>query len=298
MSSSMSVQFRSQRRYVYLRLLSVMLCFLYASACSVSQRNESPDNAVLVLGSLHGWMLDHPHYKLPVFVDVIERFRPDVILTEVRPEHLGAIDGSIDGGIEQALVYAIGELRGVPVVAVDWFDDAYIAAIMAESAISRPVLESAQAHLWPTYQEILASGTFEAIQSAETQAIARKLYDLDDQYGSGVYNRRNRRICQNAVSQLNELHGKRALIVFGLDHKYFLDDCVVQAGNRLEVAPATSGTKQLPGDIRDRAVLHVRASKAALQEKLANGFYSKTYAERLTNKVSSFDRWIDRLSSD
>jgi hypothetical protein len=243
-------------------------------------------------------MLDHPHYTLPVFVDAIERFRPDVILTEVRPEQPGPVDGSIDGGIEQALVYAIGELRGVPVVAVDWFDDAYIAAIMAEQAVSRPVLESAQAPLRQTYQQVLASGTFEAMQSAETSAIVHKLYDLFDQFGSGVYTTRNRRICQNVVSRLSELHGKRVLIVFGLDHKYFLDDCVAQAGNHLAEAPAASGTKPLSADIRERALLHVRDSKTALQERLANGVYSKIYAERLTNKVPSFDRWIDRLSSD
>lgn len=46
----------------------------------------------------------------------------DIIFTEVRPQFPGPIEGSIDGGIEQSIVYAYGKLHNIEVVPIDWFD--------------------------------------------------------------------------------------------------------------------------------------------------------------------------------
>jgi hypothetical protein len=288
----------SQRQRTFrTRLLRAVFLLPLITGCSALDVAGKRLNEVLVLGSLHGYMLEHPYYTLPVFVAAIERFRPDVILTEVRVDHPGPVDGSIDGGVEQALVYAVGDLRGYRVVPADWFDDAFIGAMADQDREVRPDLELATAFARAKYQEVIDRGSFAALQGESTQALVRNLYALEEKYGEGTSSKRNERICQNVIGQLAKLHGKRVLVVFGLDHKYFLEDCVRQHGDQAAAVPDVSETSSLPEDVRDRAASYVRESKAVLQARLASGYYAKIYAERLKDKASDFDRWIAKLSA-
>jgi len=291
--------FRTAGHCYALRIACAALGLLLLAGCSVQPGHDDGQrpNTVLVLGSLHGYMLAHPHYSLPVFVAAIERFRPDVILTEVRVGHPGPLEGSIDGGIEQTLVYAMGDLRGYAVVPADWFDDDFVAAMMKDDPVRRPEIEAALASVRTQYQEVIAGGSFEALQGESTQTLVRKLYKLEDLDGGGLMARRNERVCQNIVGQLGKLHGKRVLVVFGLDHKYFLDDCVRQHGDQVAAPPDVSGATSLPRDVRDRAVAYVLDSKAMLQARLASGYYSTTLAKRVTDKLAAFDRWIGKLTA-
>ena len=278
------------------RLLLAAACLLLAAGYAGLHVKEERPNSVFVLGSLHDYMLDHPHYTLPVFVAAIERFRPDVILTEVRSDYPGPIDGSIDGGIEQSLVYAVGELQGFRVVPTDWFDDELIRALVSEelNSLSDPDLAIAS----KKYVELFKHASFSTLQGEETQALVRDIYRRQEMHGEMLSSTRNEHICQNISDQLAKLHGKRVLVVFGLDHKYFLEDCVRRHGDQVALPPDVSTTSSLPEDVRDRALSYVRASKAALKERLATGYYSTVYAERLKGKLPDFDEWIGTLSSN
>ncbi len=107
----------------------IVLLTLGLISCSNLSSEEKKENTIFVLGPLHGYMLKNPQYTLKEFIRAIDQFHPDLILTEVRPEFPGAFEGTIDGGIEQGLVYAWGDLRDIPVVAVDWFNDDFVAAM-------------------------------------------------------------------------------------------------------------------------------------------------------------------------
>lgn len=300
MARASLILFRPPGNARAIRLACTATVLLLIAGCSVLPVHDAErrPNTVFVLGSIHGYMLKHPHYTLPVFVAAIERFRPDVILTEVRVDHPGPLEGGIDGGIEQALVYAMDDLRGYEVVPADWFDDAFVAGMMKSDQVHRPEIEVALASVQAQYQEIIGGGSFEAMQDANTQALVRKLYELEESDGAGLMTNRNERICQNIVGQLAKLHGKRILVVFGLDHKYFLDDCVRRHGDQVVAPPDVSGSPPMPKDVRDRGMSYVRDSKAMLQARLAGGYYSTTMAKRLTDKLAAFDRWISKLNSE
>ena len=86
--------------------------------------DDAAGMTVFTLGTLHEAMLSNPNYSMLDFQKAIISYKPTYILTEVRSEYPGPIEGAIDGGIKQSLVYAIADKLGVKLIAVDWFDDA------------------------------------------------------------------------------------------------------------------------------------------------------------------------------
>jgi hypothetical protein len=174
-------------------------------------------NSFFVLGSLHGYMLKNPQYSLREFIGAIVAFKPDLILTEVRAEHSGAAEGSIDGGIEQSIVYAFGDETNTPVIPVDWFEEPSL-------EISHPELEQEARALVGEYQKQILEGSFPELQGMKTQDLVRSIYRISEKHGEIGARQRNEKICENIKVALSDIYGKRILIIFGLDHKHFLED--------------------------------------------------------------------------
>lgn len=80
-------------------------------------------NKVSTLGTLHDIFLTNPNFGLKEFTSALYQFKPDVILSEVLTENPNAADASIDGGIEQSIVYAYAKENSIPVKPTDWFDE-------------------------------------------------------------------------------------------------------------------------------------------------------------------------------
>ena len=142
------------------------------------------ENTVSTLGSLHGHMISNPKYSIKAFYNALRSFNPDVILTEVRSDHANVIDGAIDGGIEQALVYAFGSEELVPIVAVDWFDDDQIKLLDEEN--SRPIAEEVQSEINEIQQNLFAiakEGSLTEANSEDLQFAMARMYDLYERQG-------------------------------------------------------------------------------------------------------------------
>jgi hypothetical protein len=246
-------------------------------------------------------MLKHPHYRLREFIGAIDHYHPDVILNEVRPNHAGAAEGSIDGGIEQSIVYAYAEPKGIPVIPVDWFDENFIKQMKSEDA---KLSDKAKAKLKPLedhYNKLFKTGTFEELQSASTQTLVRKLYAAYEEAGLLSSRERNERICENIVHALQDQHSKRVLIVFGLDHKYFQEDCIKRTGNQsLDVSEAFDLKKieqfKVSRDLRERSIKNITASEALLKSRLAGGTYQGELKSKLIGKVSDYAKWLAAVS--
>ena len=180
-------------------------------------------NQVYTLGSLHSRMLTHPHYTLPVFIQAMELFHPDLILTEVRSDQPGPDEGCIDGGIEQGIVYAYGTIHKVPVIAVDWFDDDYDKRMDSSVIKFSPIIKKKLGQLESSYTKIVENGSFQEIQGRSTEDLVEQAYETEEQNGDKFARERNDHICKHIDEALAGKHGLKVLIVFGLDHKYFFD---------------------------------------------------------------------------
>jgi hypothetical protein len=157
------------------------------------------------------------------------------------------------------------------VIPVDWFDDEFIAEGLKEDA--KPNLE-----------------------------LKKTVGPLKVEYGQVGDKIRNEHICQNISTAIEGTRGKRVMVVFGLDHKYFLNDCLEKAGNRILPVEELVSTKnseyyQVDAAIKREALKNISAAKALLQKQLRENFYKGLLKERLGNKLKSFDQWISTVSA-
>src|SRR5262245_33401090 len=103
-------------RYFFLALPFLLTC---------STTPSKIQSQVYVLGTIHGNMLDNPANGVRHFVTALYVLSPTLIINESRPEFPGPVEGIIDGGPEQGLVYAYAMENKIPIVGADWFDDAF-----------------------------------------------------------------------------------------------------------------------------------------------------------------------------
>ncbi|NUM88858.1 MAG: hypothetical protein HUU37_06620 [Bdellovibrionales bacterium] len=249
------------------------------------------------MGTLHDQFLRNPQYGLAHFASALAQFSPDVILAEALPG-FPAIEGAIDGGIEQAVVLAFAEEAGVSVVPVDWFDDEFIRAADAEFQGITPALKEVVEPLYEEYKNAFSTRPLLEMNGSEWLGKIRKIYALLEENGLVMSRKRNERICRNLAGALAALRGKRVLVLFGLDHKFFLDDCVKGIPAQKLIQPAewysdaAVGQSGAGGSLWERSVANLEAARDLLVARLENGHYSRDIAERLKKKLPRFDAWI------
>lgn len=257
-------------------------------------------NAFFVLGSLHGKMLKHPHYNLRSFVDAMAAFDPDIILTETRPEHPGPENGSIDGGIEQSLIYAYSKVKGKQVVEVDWFDDDFLEKMQKEDSVPDAEFDRKSKPLEARYEMILKTGTFPEIQGQATQDLIRDIYSLQEKHGRMQSRRRNEKICINVDNAVRTMKGKRVLVIFGLDHKYFIDDHLSSKGNHLvplkqfeqSIKPGSTSS-----ELKVQALRNIESAENLLRSRLGGEYYRGAMKENLSKKLESFKNWREAVTT-
>ena len=277
------------------KALLISLLALLSGCASGAVKNGDP-KSIYVLGSIHGNMLDQQNNSLRDFVVALYLYEPTVILTETRPENRGAIEGTIEGGGEQSLVYAFAGLSGARVIPVDWFDDEYNRTAAGEDARMSPLLREEVAPVVARFREIVQTGTFEESQSVETQKLIRRRYDMLAREGLTSLRQRDKKICANIEAQKPRLGGERVLIVFGLAHKYALEDCLWDLSLKpLSIDRWYDATKahliNIPMELRADAVKTQKSARDLLARRLQRNHY-KTDVENMKDKLSELDAWI------
>lgn len=289
------------KKYIHALLITALVP---VSGCVTTEKTTSANtpNQVFVLGSLHTGMLTQPNYTVREFVGAIDSFAPDMILTEARMNRPGPIEGSVDGGVEQSLVYAYGSLSNVPVQAVNWFADNQLELVRAENAKEPASLKKKVAPLSREYENLIRTGSFMDLQSEKTQNLVRRIYTTYEKGGSTLSLKRNKRICENVTKALKLMEGKRVVIVFGLDHKYALEDCAKAAGAKVNSASSfltqakLSGYK-IPDPLREMSVTNIVTAGKFLRQELTKGKYRGAQRVQLEAKLSTFPDWIDSIQS-
>ena len=288
-------------------VIRALRIFLYGAVsiltgCASTSHRESDMNTVATLGSLHARMLRNKIYSLNDFAAAIDSFKPDIILTEVRPAFPGPIEGSIDGGIEQSLVYAIAEESGAEVRPVDWFDDELISRMEREGRGLNPHQVSQIELLQKKYVETIETGSIFQLNSQQVQNQVRELYAMYESFHLSASKSRNEKICLNIQKELRTIRGKRVLIIFGLDHKFYIEDCVSED----DQAKISSMSEWFNMDqrnaftmntaIKNRTVENMKAAEKLLRIRVRSNFYSNDLKPRLAKKLESFGDWIEVIS--
>lgn len=275
-------------------LYTVLTSILFLSCTSLITKNTP---SVYVLGSIHGGMLDEPKYSLQDFISILYLYKPTLILAEVRPEYTDAIDGVIHGAAEQSIVYAYAKDSGVKVVPVDWHNDEN----NLEDAEDYKKAKAFKKEIQPLFDQFVKKiRSLAESQSLETQNIVRKRYDVMASHGLTALRKRDSHICENIKKQKDKLGKERVLIVFGLAHKYYLEDCVREMGvepltftswYNAENAPKLVATTPLI----EYAVQTFRAAKELSGARLKAGYY-KTDVKNLNDVLKELDKWIEKTS--
>lgn len=278
-----------------MKSLSFFLFGFILSCSSHPVKNDNPQ--VYVLGSIHGNMLVSPNYSLHDFISVLYLYKPTLIMTEVRSEHADAVDGVIHGAVEQSLVYAYAKESGVQVVPVDWHDDDY----NLENDQDYKKAEEFKSEISPLFEQFKKGiGSLSESQSAEMQEIIRKRYDIMAAHGLTALRKRDARICENIKKQKEKLAHERTLIVFGVAHKYYLQDCLRQMGIQplsFESWYSSKDAKKVvvTKNFIETATHTLMAAKKLSAERLKAGYY-KTDVESLHGVLTELDDWIKKLA--
>ena len=281
-----------------MRKVALSLSFLALASCATWGKPAKPETTAFVLGTIHGNMLDQPKNGVKDFVSALHQYKPTVILAEVRPDMYGPLEGTIDGGAEQALVYAYAETAGATVVPVDWFNDDYVKQAEEETAAMTPALKAEIDPLFASFRKVVETSTLAESQNAETQNLIRARYELLAKNGLKAEEKRNKVICENIKVKLPELEGQRVLVVFGLAHKFALDDCLAAAGQppvKLEKWYDASVTPPFSPAFKSKAVEIFKSAKDVLAQRLESGYYSADLENR-KEKLKELDRWIERTN--
>lgn len=283
-----------------LRLFLLTLSLSAVVGCTTSEiKKDEKENQAFVLGSIHASLLNKPNYSLRDFMSAIDQFKPDLILTEVRTDRPGAMDGIIDGGIEQSLVYAYGNLANVPIIPIDGVD--LKTPIPQLSAKQNAALKKRVAPLADQYRKRLATEDFLGMHSKETQNLIRKMYETYEKSGSTGSRIHNAKICENMKSSLALAQGKRVLVIFGIEHKYALEDCL--RSQKAELVDAedffskkTASSFAATDELKSGALTTIRASKLYLEQNLATGRIRGANRKAQEAKLESYPRWIEAIS--
>lgn len=257
-------------------------------------------NTLSTVGTLHDLFLSNPKYGLNEFASAVEQFKPDVIFTEARVNFPSATDACIDGGIEQAIVYAIAREIGIPVVATDWFNDLFIEEMIAEGSDLPPEIVNGLHTKMKEYQSLFFSADFETLHSPSCQNQISQIYAEYEKLGLLCSRKRNLEILSNIKSELAKFDGKRILVIYGMDHKYFLD---TQLKNQVILSPtedwydpSKSAEFRFSKELKSRTIENLENAKHALSDRLQSTKVSKTFESRLRSKLPKFDIWIEHLN--
>lgn len=256
-------------------------------------------NHICSLGTIHELHITNPKYGLSELLSAIEQYKPDIIMTEVRPLFPSIEEAIIDGGIELSLVYAYAKLANIKIIPTDWFNDELLEEMNSEG--QKLTAEQIQNIQQVTqFHESFSSLSLSELNSNLTRDLVLKMYSFFDQVGIHSYRKRNEAICANIQNSLSLTHDKRILILYGMDHKFFIDDYLKNFPGSILVQPSewldTLKVKEVSMEIRILAIQYLQNSSVLIQRRIETNYYPEALKARVGYKAAEILKWISELS--
>lgn len=187
-----------------------------------------------IFSSLHGGreLLDHYKWDDQKAIAAFDRFKPDIVCGEVRPEDLE--NGEKKYPIEyDRYIFDYCKSRNIPFVPCDYWTMEDYELTQKEGDVLEAALPdgSEGAKQWEAMmQDFWESGLKSEIpfNSVEFNNIARHKHELQNTYSPDAHRQtwaeRNRRIVENLRKVIVENPGKNILVIFGAEHSYWYID--------------------------------------------------------------------------
>ena len=271
---------------------------------SISAETKNMLNQVSTVGTLHDLHLENSKYGLKELISSIEQFKPDVILTEVRPEYPSVAEASIDGGIEQSIIFAYGSINSIPIIPTDWFTDDYFQLMQTEGEKVDPKEMKTLDPLFDKYRASFTTASFLELNSEENKKLVREIYAIQEKLGMKASKMRNDKICKNIKEAISKYSNKRILVVYGMDHKYYIDDYIssLKTNNQLMSVSLWFDINkvksfQISKEFRSQIILNLNASKSLLTKRIETNYYPKLWGAKVAEKLKQFSKWEKAIGS-
>lgn len=258
-------------------------------------------NQISTLGTLHDVHLTNLKYGVKDLLSAMEQFRPDTILTEIRTQFPAVEDAILDGGIEQAVLFAYASIHNISIIPTDWFDDDLLREMDSEGA---KITESNIKYLevLSKFRDNFYTSSLLDLNSDSYQGETRRLYTYFEEIGIKSYRRRNDVICENIKKSLATLDGRRILVIYGMDHKFFIDDFLRNLSNAkiLDVLSwfdtAVVSNYAMSEDLKNTTLKNLKSAAATLKKRLDSNYYSEVMVQRMLKKQPKILSWIEAIN--
>ena len=182
---------------------------------------------VYVVGSCHRMHLDPSWgFSLGDLRATVAALHPDLLCLEIYPcDHDTALVGLYPP--ETVVLEDLAKTLSISSVCVDW--RANIKDYKPYSKATIQLLEPLQKKLLSLLEQF--KGTkYKYYTSAAGQRMSRQAHDTifqqDGEAADGFWIARNTKIVENCLREAHQKKAQRIVLVFGMDHKYILEDCL------------------------------------------------------------------------
>jgi hypothetical protein len=181
---------------------------------SLEDRAPATESQVMVVATIHKGHLVQAGYPLAHLRHIVEVFRPDLVLVEIRPEPF-ARGNFEDGPFEMTYVVEQARTANIPVAPIDWWreDEVGIEPAMdpMEQASLAAELADAPEPRWPAFDVVNGP--------AERRRMLRALNAVARHAGGNpIWTRRQAHFHRQALAAIEAHEAKRVLAFVGANH--------------------------------------------------------------------------------
>jgi len=202
----------------------------------VTAQASLPNCQVMVVGTIHKEHLVNKKYPLQVFEALMDTWKPDLVLVEIRPDAFA--NGHFeDGPFEMTYITWLAKARHIPVVPIDWYRASDVKAPTAADMAAEKKVMSA---VGPLFKNISGIPGFAQIHDQEMTRALLQAVNARNRLASGtpIWNRRQAWMEFQATHAIWQHRPKRVAVFVGFQHRPEMLAYLTQLG-AMAVNPAT-----------------------------------------------------------
>jgi hypothetical protein len=277
---------------------------LGAIGCGGPASNATPSSPVappaftsMVVGTAHRGHLQVADYPLTKLDELLDAFRPDLVLVEIRPQPFA--EGRLeDGPLEMSYVTVQARRRGVPVEPIDWYRDEDLGRETSEDPEARRAFE---AEVGDKERETDSFAPFAVLNGAERARDFLTVENAGARFGladNAQWHRRQSWFHRQALAAIEKRHAHRVAAFVGFAHRPELDAWLVTAGAastspaRLLAEHPSRPTPAPPAGVTDEIVHVWQAGIERLRARAERA--DPTARRRLAAKIRYWEIAVER----
>ncbi len=207
---------------------------------------KSPNTEVTVCGTLHGYHKKNPNYSYDQLFSFIEKYNPDIIGLEIRPEDMDEDHAFLQNYYPREMTEVVKRFAGKELVGIDWWNksvegekvsdeliDTLFNVVMARKYSKdtlflnrKPAIidelnnQKMQIAATASMCEVI-NGNYDSLNICFYNELGRYFEASPYQKLYESYMVRHQKLADNMVEVVRENPGKRILFLTGVDHQAY-----------------------------------------------------------------------------